>query len=150
MNNTLQTEIILREKIPKIYQTVLYIILIFMLTFLFTLPLNFKTFLDVNFSVKMLDDKYYITTYIKNDDLNYLLQNNIYEFDNKKYEYKILRISDEKYVDNTNCVIKLVYIDTNLDSKYLIDNFNFSAKIKKDDKRAYEYIKSYFERGNIC
>jgi len=144
MNNTLQTEIILQEKLPRKYQIMLFILSISLLTFLFTLPLKLKTYLDINFSVKLIDNKYYLTTYIEENNVKYILNNNKFKFNNKEYNYKLISISEENYVDNQNKIVKLICIESQIDSKYLIDNYAIYAKIKKEDKKVFEYIKSHF------
>jgi len=148
MNNTLQTEIILQEKLPRKYQIMLFILSISLLTFLFTLPLKLKTYLDINFSVKLIDNKYYLTTYIEENNVKYILNNNKFKFNNKEYNYKLISISEENYVDNQNKIVKLICIESQIDSKYLIDNYAIYAKIKKEDKKVFEYIKSHFWKGN--
>jgi len=144
MNNTLQTEIILQEKLPRKYQIMLFILSISLLTFLFTLPLKLKTYLDINFSVKLIDNKYYLTTYIEENNVKYILNNNKFKINNKEYNYKLISISEENYVDNQNKIVKLICIESQIDSKYLIDNYAIYAKIKKEDKKVFEYIKSHF------
>ena len=86
-----------------------------------------------------------VTTYIKNKDLKYLINNNKLIFNNKEYSYKDIIISEENYVDKDNDIVKLVYLKTDLESIYLIDNYMLTAKINKENKMIISYILDYIK-----
>ena len=86
-----------------------------------------------------------VTTYIKNKDLKYLINNNKLIFNNKEYSYKDIIISEENYVDKDNDIVKLVYLKTDLESIYLIDNYMLTAKIEKENKMIISYILDYIK-----
>lgn len=143
MNNSIETELILSSKLP-LKKGYIVIILILIITF-FALPYKYKTFINLNLTVKEVEDEYMLTTYIKNKDLKYLIRNNKLIFNNKEYYYKDIIISEENYVDKDNDIAKLVYLRTDLESIYLIDNYMLTAKIEKENKMIISYLLSYIK-----
>lgn len=143
MNNSIETELILSSKLP-LKKGYIVIILILIITF-FALPYKYKTFINLNLTVKEVEDEYMLTTYIKNKDLKYLIRNNKLIFNNKEYYYKDIIISEENYVDKDNDIAKLVYLKTDLESIYLIDNYMLTAKIEKENKMIINYLLSYIK-----
>ncbi len=143
MNNSIETELILSSKLP-LKKGYIVIILILIITF-FALPYKYKTFINLNLTVKEVEDEYMLTTYIRNKDLKYLIRNNKLIFNNKEYSYKDIIISEENYVDKDNDIAKLVYLRTDLESIYLIDNYMLTAKIEKENKMIISYLLSYIK-----
>ena len=143
MNNLIETELILSSKIPLKKGYIFLIIILF--SSFFALPYKYKTFINLNLTVKSIDNEYMLTTYIKNKDFKYLINNNKLIFNNKEYSYKDIIISEENYVDKDNDIVKLVYLKTDLESIYLIDNYMLTAKIEKEDKMIISYILDYIK-----
>ena len=143
MNNSIETELILSSKLP-LKKGYIVIILILIITF-FALPYKYKTFINLNLTVKEVEDEYMLTTYIRNKDLKYLIRNNKLIFNNKEYCYKDIIISEENYVDKNNDIAKLVYLRTDLESIYLIDNYMLTTKIEKENKMLINYLLSYIK-----
>ena len=143
MNNLIETELILSSKLPLKKGYIFLIIILF--SSFFALPYKYKTFININLTVKSVDNEYMVTTYIKNKDLKYLINNNKLIFNNKEYSYKDIIISEENYVDKDNDIVKLVYLKTDLESIYLIDNYMFTAKIEKENKMIINYILDYIK-----
>ena len=143
MNNSIETELILSSKLP-LKKGYIVIILILIITF-FALPYKYKTFINLNLTVKEVEEEYMLTTYIKNKDFKYLIRNNKLIFNNKEYYYKDIIISEENYVDKDNDIAKLVYLKTDLESIYLIDNYMLTAKIEKENKMLINYLLSYIK-----
>lgn len=143
VNNLIETELILSSKLPP-KKGYIIIILILIITF-FALPYKYKTFINLNLTVKKVDNEYMFTTYIKNKDFKYLINNNKLIFNNKEYSYKDIIINEENYVDKDNNIVKLVYLKTDLESIYLIDNYILTAKIEKEDKMIISYILDYIK-----
>lgn len=143
MNNSIETELILSSKLP-LKKGYIVIILILIITF-FALPYKYKTFINLNLTVKEVEDEYMLTTYIRNKDLKYLIRNNKLIFNNKEYSYKDIIISEENYVDKNNDIAKLVYLRTDLESIYLIDNYMLTTKIEKENKMLINYLLSYIK-----
>ncbi len=143
MNNLIETELILSSKLPLKKGYIFLIIILF--SSFFALPYKYKTFININLTVKSVDNEYMVTTYIKNKDLKYLINNNKLIFNNKEYSYKDIIISEENYVDKDNDIVKLVYLKTDLESIYLIDNYMLTAKIEKENKMIISYIIDYIK-----
>lgn len=143
MNNLIETELILSSKLPLKKGYIFLIIILF--SSFFALPYKYKTFININLTVKSVDNEYMVTTYIKNKDLKYLINNNKLIFNNKEYSYKDIIISEENYVDKDNDIVKLVYLKTDLESIYLIDNYMLTAKIEKENKMIINYILDYIK-----
>lgn len=143
MNNSIETELILSSKLPLKKGYIFLIIILF--SSFFALPYKYKTFINLNLTVKEVEDEYMLTTYIRNKDLKYLIRNNKLIFNNKEYSYKDIIISEENYVDKDNDIAKLVYLRTDLESIYLIDNYMLTAKIEKENKMIISYLLSYIK-----
>lgn len=143
MNNLIETELILSSKLPLKKGYIFLIIILF--SSFFALPYKYKTFINLNLTVKSIDNEYMLTTYIKNKDFKYLINNNKLIFNNKEYSYKDIIISEENYVDKDNDIVKLVYLKTDLESIYLIDNYIITAKIEKENKMIISYILDYIK-----
>ena len=143
MNNLIETELILSSKLPLKKGYIFLIIILF--SSFFALPYKYKTFININLTVKSVDNEYMVTTYIKNKDLKYLINNNKLIFNNKEYSYKDIIISEENYVDKDNDIVKLVYLKTDLESIYLIDNYIITAKIEKENKMIINYMLDYIK-----
>ena len=143
VNNLIETELILSSKLPLKKGYIFLIIILF--SSFFALPYKYKTFININLTVKSVDNEYMVTTYIKNKDLKYLINNNKLIFNNKEYSYKDIIISEENYVNKDNDIVKLVYLKTDLESIYLIDNYMFTAKIEKENKMIINYILDYIK-----
>lgn len=143
MNNLIETELILSSKLPLKKGYIFLIIILF--SSFFALPYKYKTFINLNLTVKLIDNEYMFTTYIKNKDFKYLINNSKLIFNNKEYSYKDIIISEENYVDKDNDSVKLVYLKTDLESIYLIDNYMMTAKIEKEEKMIIIYILDYIK-----
>lgn len=143
VNNLIETELILSSKLPLKKGYIFLIIILF--SSFFALPYKYKTFININLTVKSVDNEYMVTTYIKNKDLKYLINNNKLIFNNKEYSYKDIIISEENYVNKDNDIVKLVYLKTDLESIYLIDNYMLTAKIEKENKMIISYILDYIK-----
>lgn len=147
MNNSYDVEIVLNKMVPKIYSLISILCIIFVLLIIIFLPFKYKTYLKYNFYVCEIDNKYLLSSYLNNKELNNLINNNILIFNNKKYQYKIKYINEDNYVNSKNEITKLTYIDINLEDKYKINNYLITAKILKEDKKIFDYIIDYFKGG---
>lgn len=143
MNNTIYSENILQKKLPKIY----YLFFIFpILIMIIIFYLDFTSYYNGNFIVKKIDSSYVLSFYITKEDLIYILTNNQFIFNDKEYKYWNIKISEENYLDDKNNIVKLVYLESDLENIYLIDNYMISAKIKKERKKIISYIIDIFKR----
>ena len=143
MNNTIYSENILQKKLPSIY----YLFFIFpILIMIIIFYLDFTSYYNGNFVVKKNDYSYDLCFYITKEDLKYILNNDPFIFNDKKYRYWNIRISEENYLDDKNNIVKLVYLESNLENIYLIDNYMISTKIKKEKKKIIYYLIDIFKR----
>lgn len=143
MNNTIYSENILQKKLPNIY----YLFFIFpILIMIIIFYLDFTSYYNGNFIVKKIDSSYVLSFYITKEDLIYILTNNQFIFNDKEYKYWNIKISEENYLDDKNNIVKLVYLESDLENIYLIDNYMISAKIKKERKKIISYIIDIFKR----
>ncbi len=143
MNNTIYSENILQKKLPSIY----YLFFIFpILIMIIIFYLDFTSYYNGNFVVKKNDYSYDLCFYITEEDLKYILTNDQFIFNDKKYRYWNIRISEENYLDDKNNIVKLVYLESNLENIYLIDNYMISTKIKKEKKKIIYYLIDIFKR----
>ena len=138
MNDILDIEIILKkQKYSKIYDigmVFLIILLIFIyVSFIYTYKtyyINKSTMIDGN--LKLL---------VNLDDIKYITSNNSLKIDNIYYEYKISKISEELYADESLNNYKYIYLKvSNLNN---IDNYVYEIKLVKDNKKLIEYLKEY-------
>ena len=143
MNNTIYSENILQKRLPNIY----YLFFIFpILIMIIIFYLDFTSYYNGNFIVKKIDSSYVLSFYITKEDLIYILTNNQFIFNDKEYKYWNIKISEENYLDDKNNIVKLVYLESDLENIYLIDNYMISAKIKKERKKIISYIIDIFKR----
>lgn len=143
MNNTIYSESILQKKLPKIYYLFFIFPIIIMIIICY---LDFTSYYQGNFIVKKIDNNFVLTTYIAKEDLIYILQSNYFIFNDKKYTYHNIEVSEENYLDDKNNIVKLVYLESDLENIYLIDNYIINVKIKKESKKILLYIVDIFKR----
>lgn len=80
-----------------------------------------------------------IIIYVSVKDLYKVVDNNVLYINNKKYNYKIQKISKEIITDNTN-FYKEITLHVNLDYKLLIDNNIVQLKFVVNEMTIFEYI----------
>ncbi len=91
----------------------------------------------------MIDNKLELLVNIQ--DINLINDNNTLVIDNVKYNYKIYRIDNKLYRDDSFNNYKNIYLDvTKLTN---IDNFVYEIKIPKENKTLYKYIIDYINGG---
>jgi len=103
-------------------------------------------FYDITF-IKENDMTYFIA-YVSSDEVNFLVKNNYYIFENKKYEYKVDFIEEEIVADGFK-FYKKVYIHnaSNIDEDILIPNNVLKIKILKNRKRIINYLFDFLKGG---
>ena len=138
MNDILDIEIILKkQKYHYIYNigTILIIILLIFLYISFTY--KYKTYYITKGT--MIDGN--VQLLVKIEDIKYITNNNKLNIDNLLYNYKVIEISEELYVDESFNNYKYVYLDVkNLNN---INNYVYDIKLAKENKKIIEYIKEY-------
>lgn len=138
MNDILDIEIILkRQKYPKIYDigVILTIIIAIFIYIIFTY--DYQSYYIMK--GKMIDNTLELLVDI--NELKYLEKSNILEIENNNYSYKIIKISEELYIDELYNNYKYVYLKiSNLTN---IDNYVYEVKIPKEKKKIAKYLKEY-------
>lgn len=138
MNEILDIEIILnKNKYHKIYNIGIILIFVILIFIYITSIYKYQTYLIYKGKIK--DNQFELLLDIK--DIDYLSKQNELIIDNKIYNYKIISISDNLYVDELYNNYKYIYLEIkNLNN---INNYVYEVKIKKENKRIIEYLKDY-------
>ena len=138
MNEILDIEIILNNnKYHKIYSiSTILIICIFIFIYVTTLY-NFQTYYITK--GKIIDNQ--LELIVSLDDIKYITNQSNLMINNKIYNYKIINISNELYIDESYNNYKYLYLEVkNLNN---INNYVYELKIKKENKKIIEYLKDY-------
>ena len=140
MNGILEIDLILnRQKYPKIYHP-LYLIIGIILVFIIIIFLyKYETYYISK--GKMINNELQLLVNI--DDLKYFDANNKLVIDNKYYNYKISKISDDIYADELYQNYKYLYLQ--IDNIRNIDNYVYEIKIPKEYKILAKYLKDYLK-----
>ena len=133
-------------KIPtKIYSWTIILILLLIISIFICYKFNFEYFYHNNFIYKNNT----LSCIVYKNDLEKITKNNEIIINNKKYNYKILSIS-EPTINNINLEPYFeILIDTNLDNNLKIDNNIVKFKIRYDVKNGFEIIKNLILRGEL-
>lgn len=139
MNEILDIEIILNNnKYHKIYDISTILIICICIFIYATTLYNYQTYYITK--GRIVDNK--LELIVSLEDIKYITnQNNLILDNNKTYSYKILRISDEIYLDEVYNNYKYIYLEVN--NLNNIDNYVYDLKIKKENKKIIEYLKDY-------
>ena len=138
MNEIIDIEIILNNnKYPKIY-SISTILIILIITFIYVTTLyNYQTYYITK--GKIIDNK--LELIVPLDDIKYITNQSNLMINNKLYNYKIISVSNELYIDELYNNYKYLYLEVkNLNS---INNYVYELKIKKENKKIIEYLKDY-------
>jgi len=138
MNEILDIEIILnKNKYHKIYNIGTILILIILIFIYITSIYKYQTYLITKGKIK--DN--YLELLLDIKDIEYLSKQNELIIDNKIYNYKIISISDNLYVDELYNNYKYIYLEVN--NLNNINNYVYEVKLKKENKRIIEHLKDY-------
>ena len=141
MSNNIEIDLILsRKKYPIYYELTYLITLIIVIFIIIILSFKYQTYyLNTG---KMIDSNLEILVNI--NDLDYLGNSAILIINDKKYNYKITKISSELYTDNNYQNYRYVYLNIyNLNN---IDNYSYTIKIPKENKIIAKYIIDYLKK----
>lgn len=137
MSNDLEIDLILyHKKIPMIYHATIIITSIVLLSLIIVFTYKYQTYYITK--GKVTNNKLEILIDI--NDLKYLNNNTLY-IDNKKYSFKLTKISKEIYNDNLFNTYKYAYLS--IDNLTNIDNYVYEIKIPKEKKTLAKYLKDY-------
>ena len=138
MNDILDIEIILKkQKYHYIYNigTILLILLLIFIYVIFTY--KYQTYYITKGT--MIDGKLQLLAEI--EDIKYISSNKKMQIDNITYNYKISKISEELYLDESFNNYKYIYLDVkNLNN---INNYVYDIKLAKENKTIIKYLKEY-------
>lgn len=138
MNEILDIEIILNNnKYHKIY-SISTILIICILIFIYVTTLyNYQTYYITK--GKIIDNQ--LELIVPLDDIKYITNRSNLMINNKIYNYKIINISNELYIDEAYNNYKYLYLEVkNLNN---INNYVYELKIKKENKKIIEHLKDY-------
>ena len=141
MSDNLEIDLILsRKKYPIYYEITYLIILIILLFIIIILSFRYQTYyLNTG---KMVNSSLEILVNI--NDLDYLGNSATLIIDDKEYNYKITKISNELYTDNNYQNYRYVYL--NIHNLNNIDNYSYTIKIPKENKIIAKYIIDYLKK----
>ena len=141
MSDNLEIDLILsRKKYPIYYEITYLIILIILLFIIIILSFKYQTYyLNTG---KMVNSSLEILVNI--NDLDYLGNSATLIIDDKEYNYKITKISNELYTDNNYQNYRYVYL--NIHNLNNIDNYSYTIKIPKENKIIAKYIIDYLKK----
>ena len=141
MSDNLEIDLILsRKKYPIYYEITYLIILIILLFIIIILSFKYQTYyLNTG---KMVNSSLEILVNI--NDLDYLGNSATLIIDDKEYNYKITKISNELYTDNNYQNYRYVYL--NIHNINNIDNYSYTIKIPKENKIIAKYIIDYLKK----
>ena len=139
MSDILDIEIILKkQKYHFIYNIGFIFIIIILIFFYISFIYKYKTYYITKGT--MLDGN--IQLLVNVVDLKYIINNHLIEINSYHYEYDVIKISEELYVDESLNNYKYIYLKVkNLNN---IDNYVYEVKLVKENKKIIEYLKEYF------
>ena len=142
MNDVLEIALMLnKRRYAKIYNASVILIVIFFVSIIVIFTIKYQSYYITMGT--MIDNKLELLVNIQ--DINMINDNNTLVIDNVKYNYKISKIDNKLYRDDTFNNYKNLYLDvTNLTN---IDNFVYEIKIPKENKTLYKYIIDYIKGG---
>ena len=147
MINSIEAEIFLRKEISIVYKIILFIFVLITCVTLIILNMNYYTYITLNGIVKEVDNNYVLVLETDKNNIKYITNNNIMSIDNKSYYYEIYKIGNELYISDNMKNYNIIYLKTNLEKKYLVNNLILKIKIKKDSKIILKYLEDYIKNG---
>ena len=147
MMNSIEAEIFLRKEISIVYKIILFIFVLITCVTLIILNMNYYTYITLNGIVKEGDNNYVLILKKDKNNIKYITNNNIMSIDNKSYYYEIYKIGNELYISDNMKNYNIIYLKTNLEKKYLVNNLILKIKIKKDSKIILKYLEDYIKNG---
>ena len=138
MNDILDIEIILKkQKYSKIYNIGIVLLIILLIFIYVSFVYTYKTYY-IN-KATMIDGD--LKLLVNLDDIKYITTNNNLKIDNLYYEYKLSKISEELYIDESLNNYKYIYLKVN--NLNNIDNYVYEIKLVKENKKLIKYLKEY-------
>jgi len=131
-----------KRKVPKILLIWLAILTFIIISiFVINKVVTFKR----HYVVQGVVDNDYVKLYIVLEDLDKIVNNDVLYIDSKKYNFNIIKISENIAIGNV--FYKEVVLDVNLGNKVLIDNNVFDMQFVVSEMTILEYTINLI-RGN--
>lgn len=141
-NNIFELDMILSNKRYSFIYSIANIVMIIILLSLYVLfTYNYRTYYK---SIGIINDKNMLEVYIYDKDIDYVLNKNMIEIDNKKYKYQVSEIDKNIYVDNNYQNYKKIYLK--IDNLEVKENQALEFIIEKKNKKIIYHILDYLER----
>lgn len=138
MNEILDVEIILKkQKYSYIYNIGTILIIIILIFLYISVTYNYKTYYISKGTMK--NNQLELLVDINN--IKYITNNQQLIIDDKIYTYKVEKISDDLYVDESFNNYKYIYLKIN--NLNNLNNYVYDLKILKEDKKIILYLKDY-------
>lgn len=138
MNEILDVEIILKkQKYSYIYNIGTILIIIILIFLYISVTYNYKTYYISKGTMK--NNQLELSVDINN--IKYITNNQQLIIDDKIYTYKVEKISDDLYVDESFNNYKYIYLKIN--NLNNLNNYVYDLKILKEDKKIILYLKDY-------
>ncbi|MDD2434869.1 MAG: hypothetical protein PHO63_01290 [Bacilli bacterium] len=139
--------IILKRKRPSYLVAYMVILIIFISSLvLISLFYNYHRYLHYSGRLVIIDSKYYLEMFIKEDDIPFL-NNHILMIDQKEVEYQIIKISDIYNIDEKYQKYYEVNIQTKLNGKQIINNNIINLSFKLPPTTLFKELKKTIKKG---
>lgn len=132
--------IILNRKTSKAIQIwIMFLIFGAIIFFIIGNYYKFSLFTNHIAYVKKIDSKYYVVTYLEEDEIRKLYYSEIL-IEKEKFDFKVVTISEEVYsVNNIKCYE--VVLDMKLKEMWLVENNILNIVLKKEETTILKEIK---------
>lgn len=131
---------ILNKKTSKaIIVWLIFLIISFILFLIIALKYEYNIYNSYFGYIKKIDNSFYTIIYVPNDKVNEL-STSILLVDDLEYDFEIVSISDEYFVNNDELCYEVI-LNFNLKEKYLIENNIINLVLKNNKTTIYQELK---------
>ena len=131
---------ILNKKTSKIIIIwLIFLSISFILFLIIALKYEYNTYNSYFGYIKKIDNSFYTIIYVPNDKVNEL-STSILLVDDLEYDFEIVSISDEYFVNNDELCYEVI-LNFNLKEKYLIENNIINLVLKNNKTTIYQELK---------
>lgn len=138
MNDILDIDLILkRNKYPFIYNIGFILSIIIIISVYISCTYKYQTYYISKGTIKNNS----LELLVNIDNLKYITNQNKIIIDNKIYNYNIISISENLYVDESLNNYKYIYL--NVKNLSNINNYVYEVRLPKENKKIIKYLKDY-------
>ncbi len=131
---------ILNKKTSKIIIIwLIFLSISFILFLIIALKYEYNIYNSYFGYIKKIDNSFYTIIYVPNDKVNEL-STSILLVDDLEYDFEIVSISDEYFVNNDELCYEVI-LNFNLKEKYLIENNIINLVLKNNKTTIYQELK---------